>query len=73
MNVLAGVYQPDFGEIYLRGDRVSIPSPRHSIKMGIGMIHQHFKLVECHTVLENMVTGVAGGFFSRSEKTCKRD
>ncbi|WP_430886516.1 ABC transporter ATP-binding protein [Fusibacter sp. JL216-2] len=71
MNVLAGVYQPDFGEIYLRGDRVSIPSPRHSIKMGIGMIHQHFKLVECHTVLENMVTGVAGGFFLGQKKLAR--
>jgi simple sugar transport system ATP-binding protein len=71
MNVLAGVYQPDFGEIYMRGDRVSIPSPRHSIKMGIGMIHQHFKLVECHTVLENMIAGVSGSLFISQKKLAK--
>ncbi len=71
MNVLAGVYQPDFGEIYMRGDRVSIPSPRHSIKMGIGMIHQHFKLVECHTVLENMIAGVSGSLFMSQKKLAK--
>lgn len=71
MNVLAGVYQPEFGEIYLRGDRVSIPSPRHSIKMGIGMIHQHFKLVECHTVLENMIAGVSGSLFVSKKKLSK--
>ncbi len=71
MNVLAGVYQPDFGEIYMRGDRVTIPSPRHSIKMGIGMIHQHFKLVECHTVLENMIAGVAGSFFVSQKKLAR--
>jgi len=71
MNVLAGVYQPDFGEIFMRGERVTIPSPRHSIKMGIGMIHQHFKLVECHTVLENMIAGVTGSFFISQKKLAK--
>lgn len=55
----------------MRGDRVSIPSPRHSIKMGIGMIHQHFKLVECHTVLENMIAGVSGSFFMNQKKLAK--
>ncbi len=71
MNVLAGVYQPDGGEIYFKGERVDIPSPRHSIDMGIGMIHQHFKLVEAHTVLENMLAGMSKGLLSR-KKTYKK-
>ncbi|WP_243259127.1 ABC transporter ATP-binding protein [Clostridium sp. 'deep sea'] len=68
MNVIAGVYQPDEGEIVMNGERVTIPSPRHSIDMGIGMIHQHFKLVESHTVLENMVAGLKSSFFINRKK-----
>jgi len=68
MNVLAGVYQPDEGQIYFEGERVDIPSPRHSIDMGIGMIHQHFKLIEAHTVLENMMAGMSKGLFLKEKK-----
>jgi len=68
MNVLAGVYQPDEGQIYYKGERVDIPSPRHSIDMGIGMIHQHFKLIEAHTVLENMMAGMSKGLFLNKKK-----
>jgi simple sugar transport system ATP-binding protein len=68
MNVLAGVYQPDSGEIIFKGERVDIPSPRHSIDMGIGMIHQHFKLVEAHTVLDNMLAGMSKGIFLDKKK-----
>ncbi len=71
MNVLAGVYQPDDGEIIMNGERVTIPSPRHSIDMGIGMIHQHFKLVESHTVLENMIAGVKSRLFINYKKLGK--
>ncbi|MFP4456935.1 MAG: ABC transporter ATP-binding protein [Clostridia bacterium] len=72
MNVLAGVYQPDSGQIYFNGERVDIPSPRHSIDMGIGMIHQHFKLIEAHTVLENMMAGMSKGFLLNKKKHYKQ-
>ncbi len=58
MNVLFGLYQPEEGEIKLRGKTVRISDPRHANNLGIGMVHQHFKLVESFTVLENIVLGV---------------
>ena len=57
MKILYGIYQPDGGRIYLNGERVSIDSPKNAIDRGIGMIHQHFKLVPRHTVAENVVMG----------------
>ena len=55
MNVLYGLYQPDAGEIRLRGRRVEISSPRDAIDAGIGMVHQHFMLIPVMTVTENIV------------------
>ncbi len=57
MNVLYGLYQPDHGDIFIRGHRVNFSSPRDSIKRGIGMIHQNFMLVPTFTVAENIVLG----------------
>ena len=57
MNILYGLYTPDGGRISINGEAVSIRSPRDSINLGIGMIHQHFMLVENHTVLENLLLG----------------
>ena len=57
MNILIGLYQPTAGTIYLRGDKVKIDSPKAAVKMGIGMVHQHFMLVEAMTVLENIILG----------------
>jgi simple sugar transport system ATP-binding protein len=57
MNILYGLYRPDEGEILIDGERVRIRSPRESIQRGIGMIHQHFMLVEQHSVIENIVLG----------------
>jgi simple sugar transport system ATP-binding protein len=68
MNVLCGIYQPDSGEIIIRGERAAVRSPRDAIGHGIGMIHQHLKLVEDHTVLENMIAGQKGGFFIKKSK-----
>jgi simple sugar transport system ATP-binding protein len=70
MNVLFGMYQPESGVIKLRGKQVSITSPRQANSLGIGMVHQHFKLVENFTVLENIVLGmedVARGFLKMDE------
>lgn len=58
MNVLYGLYQPDEGEILIRGKRVTIRSPKDAIDLGIGMIHQHFMLVDPLTVTENVVLGL---------------
>lgn len=57
MNILAGLYQPDGGKICLRGQSVQIKSPRQAIQMGIGMVHQHFMLVQSFTVADNIVLG----------------
>ena len=58
MRVLYGLYKPDEGEIRLNGEPVSITSPADAIKHGIGMIHQHFMLVNTLTVAENVALGV---------------
>jgi ABC-type uncharacterized transport system ATPase subunit len=58
MKVLYGLYQPNEGEIYLNGQRVSIKSPSDAITLGIGMIHQHFMLVPSLTVAENVALGL---------------
>ncbi|MBS3815582.1 MAG: ABC transporter ATP-binding protein [Hadesarchaea archaeon] len=57
MNILYGVHQPDEGEIYVRGKKVDIDSPLDAIELGIGMVHQHLKLIPAHTVLENIILG----------------
>jgi ABC-type uncharacterized transport system ATPase subunit len=59
MNILYGLYQPDAGEIRVNGQRVSIDSPKASIDHGIGMVHQHFMLIQNHTVIENIALGYA--------------
>jgi general nucleoside transport system ATP-binding protein len=58
MNVLVGLYRQDEGEVYVRGERVEIHSPRDADALGIGMVHQNFKLVETMTVAENIVLGM---------------
>jgi len=58
MNVLAGLYRPDGGSIYVNGKEVDFHSPRDAIDVGIGMIHQHFMLVPSQTVTENILLGL---------------
>ena len=57
MNVLYGLYQADMGEIYIGGKKVDIKNPTAAIEHGIGMVHQHFMLVENFTVTQNIVLG----------------
>lgn len=61
MNMLMGLYRPDKGEIYIHGARADIQSPHDAIALGVGMIHQHFKLVDVLTVRDNIVLGTRGG------------
>ena len=58
MSVLFGLYQPEAGSIRKDGKPVSIKDPNDANALGIGMVHQHFKLVECFTVLDNIIMGV---------------
>ncbi len=57
MSMLFGMYEPDEGEIYVRGEKVKITSPSHAAKLNIGMVHQHFKLVSNYTITENIILG----------------
>jgi simple sugar transport system ATP-binding protein len=57
MSVLFGLYQPEEGDIYVRGKKVDITNPNDANELGIGMVHQHFKLVHNFTVAENIVLG----------------
>lgn len=57
MNMLSGIYFPDEGQIYVNGEPVSIGAPSDAFKYGIGMIHQHFKLVDVFTAAENIILG----------------
>lgn len=61
MNILIGLYQPTEGKIFLNGKEVRIESPSQAVKLGIGMVHQHFMLVNAHNVVENVILGLPGG------------
>jgi ABC-type uncharacterized transport system ATPase subunit len=69
MNILYGLYTPDAGEIYIRGEKAEIKNPNDAISKGIGMVHQHFMLIPVFTVAENVMLGVesmkAGVFLDR--------
>ena len=58
MNIIAGIYFPDHGKIYINGEEAIIHSPKDAFGYGIGMIHQHFKLVDVFTAAENIVLGL---------------
>ena len=60
MNMLSGIYYPDEGNIFINGEKVIIRSPKDAFEHGIGMIHQHFKLVDVLTATENIVLGLEG-------------
>ena len=57
MNMLAGIYFPDEGEIFINGEQATIKSPKDAFDYKIGMIHQHFKLVDIFTAAENIILG----------------
>lgn len=65
MSILYGFYKADAGEIFIKGTKTDIPDSQAAIRAGIGMVFQHFKLVENFTVLENVVLGAEDGAFLR--------
>ena len=58
MSMLFGMYEPDEGEIFIRGEKVRLESPNHATRLNIGMVHQHFKLISNYTIAENIVMGM---------------
>jgi ABC-type uncharacterized transport system ATPase subunit len=60
MNILYGLYQPDEGEIRLRGEKIALRSPKDAIACGLGLVAQHFHLARRHTVAENIALGLVG-------------
>lgn len=58
MSMLFGMYEPDKGEIFVRGKKETIISPKYATKLNIGMVHQHFKLVSDFTITENIIMGI---------------
>src|SRR3954464_7180350 len=74
MSIVYGLYQADAGEILVDGKAAEIASPRDAIRHGIGMVHQHFMLVDNFTVLENVVLGAeAGGLLKPSLKAARAE
>ncbi len=67
MNMVAGIYFPDSGDIYIDGEKVVIKSPKDAFRYGIGMIHQHFKLVDVFSATENIALGIDEGKYNLSE------
>lgn len=60
MNMLSGIYFPDEGQIFINGKEVVIKSPKDALKLGIGMVHQHFKLIDVLSATENIILGLPG-------------
>lgn len=74
MNILFGFYQADSGDIYINGEKTDIHTPNDAIKARIGMVFQHFMLIDRFTVLENVILGVEEGFvLNRSMRRAKRE
>ena len=75
MNILYGLYQPDEGEVFVRGQPVKVHSSNDAIRAGVGMVHQHFMLVPVLTVTENVMLGeelLTGGVFLDRRRTAAR-
>ena len=72
MNMLSGLYTPDTGTIAIDGKIVSFTSPKDSIKLGIGMIHQHFKLIDVMSAKDNIIIGQPVEFFLKGKALAKK-
>ncbi|MBN2324156.1 MAG: ABC transporter ATP-binding protein [Spirochaetes bacterium] len=72
MNILSGMYHPDSGEIFIKGKKVRIGSPRESLELGIGMVYQHLTLVPTLSVLENIFLGTNRKFLLPKKEAEKR-
>lgn len=73
MNILYGLYQPDEGEMFWKGEQVRFHSPKDAIACGIGMVHQHFMLIPTLTVTENVILGMKQDRHSLKTRFCGKD
>ena len=71
MNMISGIYFPDEGQIFIDGEEAVITSPKDAFQYKIGMIHQHFKLVDVFTAAENIVLGLDEGKYNLKASTEK--
>ncbi|MEG1416646.1 MAG: ATP-binding cassette domain-containing protein, partial [Clostridium sp.] len=71
MSILSGVYTPDNGSIFINEEKVTLNSPKDSINHGIGMVHQHFKLIESMTALQNILLGNNKSIFIKGKEKQK--
>ncbi|MGB5824317.1 MAG: ABC transporter ATP-binding protein [Proteocatella sp.] len=71
MNMLSGIYRPDGGSIFVHGEEKHFDSPSEPIELGIGMIHQHFKLIDVLNAKENIILGQKGTFFIKGKELTK--
>jgi general nucleoside transport system ATP-binding protein len=75
MNILYGLYKPDEGEVFVKGKKLEVETPRDAILAGVGMVHQHFMLVPVFTVTENVMLGdedlLPGGLLDRKKAASK--
>lgn len=73
MNMLSGIYTPDSGSIFINGEKANISSPEDSVRLGIGMVHQHFKLVERFSAADNIMIGTKnkGNFLLKKDRISK--
>lgn len=75
MNILYGLYKPDEGDIYVKGQKLAVNTPNDAIKAGVGMVHQHFMLIPVFTVTENVMLGdeylKPGGFLDRKKAAAR--
>ena len=69
MNMISGIYFPDEGQIFINGEEATIASPKDAFDYKIGMIHQHFKLVDVFTAAENIVLGINDGKYNHKRST----
>ena len=73
MNMLSGIYFPDEGQVFINGKEVNIRSPHDAFDLGIGMVHQHFKLIDVMTATENIILGLEGKLNVKEAKTRIRE
>ena len=71
MNILFGIYKPDSGEIFWKGEKVDFSSPKQAIESGIGMVHQHFSLVKRLSVMDNIILGLKNEGMILDRKSAK--
>lgn len=71
MNILFGIYKPDSGEIFWKGEKVDFSSPKQAIESGIGMVHQHFSLVKRLSVMDNIILGLKNEGMMLDRKSAK--